>query len=232
MPTTRENVAFIHQRNPKYSPAEILEILNEVHLRCVEQDLDQFLYIDPLTGMPPYLITHTGVHVYDAPENCRKTAKIAVHASAGLLDTGEYRYYSRHDWENFLEGDMFKWCGREFYKVAAVTQVDALEGAEIAAKIIFGSRHNPGETTHKYHHFYWIKANQLLDLDDQMQLPDSLHFMIRRAVSAYMSTEDYGESNTDEQAIQKILKDVRYLLSSGASGRPTTVAMRIEDRDF
>ncbi len=233
MPTTRENVAEIHRRNPKYSPTEILGFLNEVHMRCVEQELDQFLYIDPTTGRPPYITTTPGQYVYNAPSNCRKTWMVCL----SLISNYDYlRYYTSTYILQTITTNEVEWCGRSYLKLPYITQRDSLGAAGVPAQIIFGGAHseliNSSNATNKLHHFYWIKANPILGLDDEMQIPDNLHFEIRRAISAYMSTEDYGQSSADENMIETCVARIREKLSRGARGRITRVKFQLQDRDF
>ena len=233
MPTTRENVAEIHRRNPKYSVTEILGFLNEVHMRCVEQELDQFVYIDPVTGRPPYLVTTPGQYVYNAPDNCRKTWMIAI----DIISNYDYlRYYSSTNILQTIASQEQDWCGKTYLKLPYITQRDRLDGAAVPAQVIFGGAHHSiidgVNALNKLHHFYWIKANPIETIDDEMQIPDNLHFEIRRAISAYMSTEDYGESGSDENMIELCVKKIRNKLARGAKGRIGQTKFQLQDRDF
>jgi hypothetical protein len=228
MPTTRENIAEIHRRNPKYSPTEILGFLNEVNQRCVENELDQFLFLNG-SGVPPYLSTLAATYVYNCPANCRKTWMVCVDFQEGF-DYTSY-YYPTRMLESITAGET-EWCGHKYFKLPYITQKDALPSNDQLAQVTFGGLHDPGTTIDKYIHFYWILANQLTTLDDELQIPDNLHFNIRRAISAYMATEDYGESGADDQMIEKCVKIVKDKLSRGAKGRIGQTKFNIVDRDF
>jgi hypothetical protein len=225
MPTTAQNVAWLHLRNPKYSAAQILEFLNEVHMNCVHQEIDYFTYRDPTTGLPPYLVTTAGVYTYDCPDNCRKTSKVFLHGEKGWR--GGYHYHLERSREH---GDEFMFDNRFYTSLPNIIQRDAY--ADVLATVTFGGHYDPGTHSNRYHHLYYIKANQILTIDDQMQLPDELHFGIRKAISAYMATEDYGESSQDESTMMRIAKDVRNKLGRGASGFPTKTLWRPENRDY
>jgi hypothetical protein len=228
MPTTRQNVAWIHDRNPKYSPAQILEFLNEIHKICYNQDIDQFLAKDTATGMPPFLVTTDSVYTYDCPDDCRKTSKIFVSSR----DYGYVRsYYINRTIESTRFEEIF-WNGKRWYCLPYVTQTDALRDASILATVTFGGNFNPGTTSTKYYHLYWKLANDLTTIDDEMQLPEELHFSIRKAISAYMATEDYGETAADEAAIERCKRMVRNKLNKGANGRVGRTNWRLEYRDF
>jgi len=226
MPTTRDNVAWIHRRNPKYSPTEILEILNEVHQRCVEQEIDAFLYKDPSTGMPPFLQTQAGVFVYDCPANCRKTSKVAI-----LKSSKEFIYNDTLS-RGIFNYQEFEWCGKTYLNIPYINQSDALPDNNVLATVTFGSLKNPGDTTDKYYHFYWIKANPIEVLEDEMQLPPSTHFMVRNAICAQISAEDYGNSQENFAIIDKLVRDVKNALSSGANGRIGSPQTNRRLRDF
>lgn len=230
MPTTRENVAWLHNRNPKFSAQQILEFLNEVHMKCVHQEIDQFLYRDPATGMPPFLQTTEGTRVYNCPSNCRKTSKIFVD-----LYCQKYHYTSMYNNRRVIDNvrlEEFEWGGERFYYLPWISQTDALVSAGVLATVTWGANYDPGTTTNQYYHLFWIKCNQILTLDDEMQLPDELHFGIRKMVSAYMATEDYGESQSDEDVMIRIARDVRNRLDIGARGRVGRTQWQIKDRDW
>ena len=225
MPTTAENVSWLHTRNSRYSPQQIREFLNEVHMNCVHQEIDYFICRDPATGMPPFLPTVKGVYTYTCPANCRKTSKIFTKGSRGYQ--GYFRYHHRHD-----VGDEFMYDNKLYSSLPNIKQTDALISAGTLATVTFGGDFDPGTHTDRYHHLYWIKANPILTNDDQMQLPDELHFGIRKAIAAYMATENYGESTQDEATLQRIAKEVRYKLNRGATGASTKRLWQPEYRDY
>jgi hypothetical protein len=206
MATTRNIVGSIHRRNSKYSPTEILELLNEVHQRCVEQDIDAFLFKNE-TGMPSYLETQDGVYRYDCPENCRKTSKLAI-------ISGNFN----PSYNNFLgeRYEDFKWCGQIFYNVPYIFQSDAIPDSDTLATVSFGGEYNPGTTTNKYRHFYWINANQIETLDDELQLPPSVHYEIKEAICDMISEEDFGERTG---LVDRVAAMVRRKFSGGSDGR-------------
>lgn len=213
-------VALIRRRNPKYSPTEILEFINEINQRCVEQEIDAFLYKDPTTGMPPFLATTDSVYVYDCPSNCRKTAKIATLTSSSGY--GRNRYHRSEE--------EFEWCGRIFYKIPGIDQACAIPDNSQLATVTFGGLYNPGTTTDKYYHFYWVKANQIEDLEDQLQIPASTHFYnFIDAVNDKISQEDYGRG---EDVIKKLVIDVQRAYASGANGRTGEIKPNPLFRDF
>lgn len=227
---TREIVSWIHRRNPKYSPTEILEILNQVHQRCVEQEWDQFLYRDPSTGMPPFLTTVSGQFAYDCPVNCRKTSKLAI-----LIMNHDPRPFHHYPISNqpFAEHYQFNWAGRKFLELPYVYQYDANPEAGVLGKVYFGGKYDPGNTTNKYYHFFWVKANPILTLDDELQISDSnVHYMIMEAISAQISSEDYGASAENFAIIKKLIVDVGKSLNSGADGRRGLSLTARHLRDF
>lgn len=228
MPTTRQNVEWIHRRNPKYSPAEILEFLNEVHKICVHQDIDQFLYWNPTTGMPPYLVTTLGTYTYDCPANCRKTSKVFVSSR----DYGYVRSYYINRTVEDTRFEEFMWVGKRYYALPYISQNDAIPASSTLAEVTFGGGFDPGDNATKYYHLYWKLADDIETLDDEMVLPDELHFSLRKAISAYMATEDYGETAQDEAAIERCKRIVRNTLNKGANGRVGRTHWRPEYRDF
>lgn len=232
MPTTRQNVAWVHDRNPKYSAQQILEFLNEVHMQCVHQELEQFYYRDPTTGMPPFLSTQEGVYTYNCPSNCRKTDKIFLEQTDLFYQSPFYDTYFGQRGLNRNRNVEFWWNGQPYFALPGVSQTDALVSAGVLATVTFGAGFDPGTYASTYYHLYWIKANEITTLDDEMQLPDELHFYIRKAISAYMATEDYGETTQDEQTIERIKKLVRDHLTRGAKARVSRTPVKLTDRDY
>ena len=228
MPSTNQIVEWIHVRNPKYSPTQILEFLNEIHRMCVSQEIDEFLYIDPATGMPPHLVTQKGVFTYNCPANCRKTSKLFIESrNHGLVRS----YYLVRPIENARYKE-FQWCGKWFYEVPYISQRDAIPDAGVLATVTFGGEEDPGDHSKKFHHLYWILPNEIESLDDELQLPPQTHFYIMKAVSSYMATEDYGETAQDQAVIEQCTRKVRNIMSKGANGRVGRTLWRPEYRDF
>jgi hypothetical protein len=226
MPSTVQNVAWIHNFNPKYSPAQCLQFLDRVHRMCVQQEIDQFLKIDSTTGMPPYLTTQANQYVYDCPTDCRKTSKIAVEArDLGYISS----YYAYRTMENYRYEE-FQMFGKTYYRLPYIHSRDATY--DQPAQVIFGGKYNPAPSDQLYWHFYWVKANPLETMDDQMQLPEELHDDICTAIAQYMASQDYGSTGQDQLFIANCMKNVRNKMNKGALGRIGRTPWRMEFRDF
>jgi hypothetical protein len=201
MPTTAYNISMIQRRATNYSRPQILDILNEVQQIVYSQETEQTTYIDPATGMPPYIQTTEGVYTYDAPSNCRRTACVfsmsLPNSFSRTRPVGPRReYYFRN---------------KGYYKIAVASRDKQPDGT--LAQVIF--QEDPGTTTDKYYHSYWLEFPELLDESQQLILPDHVHFYLRRAVIAMISNEEYGETGGDIMMIEEIAKKIRKELNRG-----------------
>lgn len=220
MPTTQENVERILRRVPNESPETILEVLDEVQTIVYSQDCAQTLKITS-TGMPPYLATTDNQFEYDGPADCRRTVSIFTTSNStrrvNTRPVGPSKVY------------YFKNKG---YVEVACSTVDALVSAGTLAKIRFIE--NPGTTTQNYYHLYYVKPTPLSDVGIQMTLPDEVHYLVRKAVIAMMTTEEYGESGFDDAVIQKVARQIRNSLNRGfqSSLGQTPIQAEYQDDNF
>ena len=228
MPTTRQNVEWIKDRNPKYSSEQILNVLDEVHYRVRSLNIDYNYYLDPTTGMPPYLATTEDVYSYDCPDNCRKTSRIFVWKDR-LRGHGNPFYSRTLDMEGG-NSEIFNWRGREYLSLNYIHQQD--KTLRDYAKVIFGAEFNPGTTTDKYFHLYWTVHERIETVDDEMEIPEEHSFEIRQAVASILSTEDYGETGFDNQILDNMARKIGNGLTAGMPRTVTRTPWRREYRDF
>lgn len=218
MITTRQNVSWIQDRNPNYSPEQILSILDEIHYRIKSANIDYNYYIDESTGMPPKLVTTDGVYSYTCPDNCRKTSGVFVPVETyNRATVGPH--YSSNSVSGIQNTRIINWGGRDYCSINSVRQKDKTGNSN--AKVIFTSEFNPGTTTDKYFHLYWEVPNRIETVEDEMDIPEEFSFEIRQAISAMLSTEDYGETGYDTVAFENACKKVVNGLTAGAR-RATT----------
>jgi len=218
MPSTEYNVSRIVERITNYSRAQVLEVLNEVQLIVYSQDVEQTLYLDPATGLPPFITTTAGVFHYDCPVNCRRTAQVF---SRSLNNT-----YSRSRPVGPRKEYYFMSKG---YHLIAVSSRDALPGG-VLATIDF--QEDPGDSTDKYYHLFYILPTELTSEDIQLTIPEELHYDMRRAVFAMLSTENYGENGYDGQIMDMLSRKIRNKLNGGAQADIGKTNIREEYQEF
>jgi len=202
MGTTEYNVRMIQRRLPKESPEFIVQVLNEVQNYICSQDSYQLEKITS-TGLPPYIATTQGVYEYDCPADCRRTIAVFTQDYPRLFNrqrqVGPKReYYFRN---------------KGYYKLNISTR-DATE--ETVAKIYF--QEDPGTTTNKYFHHYYVKPVDISDMSIQLTLPPHVHFMLRDAVVSLLTSDEYGKSGYDDQIFSKVTKKIRAELNKGEGG--------------
>jgi hypothetical protein len=197
MPTTQANVTMIQRRVSNASLQEIIDAFDEVQLIVYSQNCFQTQKILS-TGMPPLLVTNDSVYEYDCPSDCRKTAAVFSESPAKgySRNVGNERqyYYSN---KSYVQAD----CEGRDANISSV------------AKIRF--RSNPGTTTDKYHHLYYIKPTRITDISIELTLPEETHYLLRKGVVSMFTTEGYGESPYDSAVIEKVAKEIRKKLNSG-----------------
>lgn len=217
MPSTEYNVSMIRRRCPNESPEAVIDILNEIQTIVYSQDCRQNQYIDSATGLPPYIATTDSVFTYDCPVNCRRTAAI--------LTLDPQRRYNRERPAGPRQEYFFR--NNEYYKVAADSR-DATP--DEVAKVYF--QENPGATTNKYLHLYYIKPTPLCDITQQLLLPEEVHYKLRKGVIAFITGDEYGNSAYDEQMIESIAKDIRKILNRGMDATAGTTPLQMCDREY
>lgn len=199
MPTTQYNIERLLERLPDQSPEVLLTVLDEIQTIVYSQNCLQTQKIES-TGLPPFLATTDGVYEYNCPADCRQTAAIfSLSSTIRRYDTrpvGPTRnYYFRN----------------KGYALIGASSRDAYSGQ--VARVFFEA--NPGTTTDVYYHLYYIRPTTLSDVSVQLTIPEELHWLLRKAVIAMFTTEEYGESALDESTIERVARKIRNGLNRG-----------------
>lgn len=199
MPTTQYNIERLLERLPDQSPEVLLTVLDEIQTIVYSQNCLQTQKIES-TGLPPFLATTDGTYEYNCPADCRQTAAVfSLSSTIRRYDTrpvGPTRnYYFRN----------------KGYALIGASSRDAYSGQ--VAKVFFEA--NPGTTTDVYYHLYYIKPTALSDVSVQLTIPEELHWLLRKAVIAMFTTEEYGESALDESTIERVARKIRNGLNRG-----------------
>jgi hypothetical protein len=219
VPSTQYNLDRILDRARDYTPAQILQVMDEVQKIVYSEPTEQTICLDPTTGMPPYLVTIAGQFEYDAPANCRQTA--AVFAV-------RYPYPSRnYGYEYFHRG--YVHSGREYYQVM-VNSRPALPQSSTVAKVIFPF--DPGDTTSEYYHKYWILPPDLDDVGTELVLPEHTHWRFRGMCLRMLLAESTGDNAVESPEFERGIKKIRKELNSGANVMSSRVPIASEYRDY
>lgn len=218
MPTTSQNVSWIRYRLPKYTRQEILTVLDEVQLIVYSEDVTQTEYIDPATGLPPFIATTAGKFDYACPANCRRV--IAVFSDSPITT------YSRTRPTPQTRRYYYRNLG---YFEMAVNQRDALPGG-VAARVIF--QEDPGTTTTDYYLQYYVQPTPLTSEAIQMTLPEHTHWRVRQGVLSMLSSEEYGQTGFDDAVMEKVTRVIRNQLNRGAQSRTGRTPWRAEWQEY
>jgi hypothetical protein len=216
MPTTEYNVSMIRNAVPNYSRQQILESLDEIQKIVYAQDSEQTLYTDPTTGMPPYLATVAGTYDYACPANCRRTA---------CVFSEQPNFGSRRP---SGDQDSYYFRGTGYYKVM-VSSTDAQPNGTVA-RVMF--RDDPGTTTAKFFHAYWVTVPELSTEEDQLSIPDHLHWRLRKGVLSLLTDEEYGDTGQGEGTIERICRKIRSQLNRGAQSMTGLTPVQEQDRTY
>ena len=211
----RSIVAWIRSNNPERSPQQILEAVNLLHTEAMHSDLDSFLCIDPATGQPPFLQTKNLVYTYNAPANCRKTKGVFIHDRGHGYGWLWQNYGRPNDYLSYADAKPFHWKGRSYLMLPWVSQEDGLQDAGVLGTVTFGGHFNPGDTNNVYHHLYWTFCNPILTVNDQLQIPESLHRLFMNAVSASFAELQYGKTSNDTAVIDDFMTKFRNYKNRG-----------------
>jgi hypothetical protein len=221
MPSLTFNIDRIIARIPSEGRPAILDALSEIQTIIYGSDCAQTQKIDPLTGHPPLLVTVSGQLQYDVPSDCRRTAAVLFRPPR----RGEVIWPACRHFNSDLPPISF--LGRRYPAVRVSTR-DTLPGA--AGTITF--THDPGDTTDRYYHLYYIKPTPLTDeTTDSLTLPDEVHYLLRQAVIAMFTSDEYGQSPLEQQTIENVAKKVRNALNRGYQASRGRVPCQIENQD-
>ena len=216
MPTTSYNITRIIDAVGTYSRPQILEVLNEVSLITFSDNTMRVERIDPATGMPPFLVTLDNQQTYDCPADCRETAAIFIEDPqrqyTPIQDRGLYQEYI--------------WRGRRYFKVP-VRQNSALINQLATVTFI----NNPGATTDRYYHDYFIRHVNITDENMQLPFPEELHYMVRDGVIQMLKGESYSAGLGNISPMERIAAKIRSKMNKGANARANRTPWLEECRD-
>lgn len=216
MPSTTYNIDRIMERVPNASREAVREVLNEVQLIVYSQDCLQTTKLSS-NGMPPYLVTTDDVYEYACPADCRRTAMIFA--------AGTPKGYTRQRPVGPRKEYYFR--NKGFYPLGH-EQRDA--SIDAVARVFLTE--NPGTTTEQYYHLYYLKATPIDSEEIQLTLPEETHWLLRKAVVAMLTTEEYGESQFDSNVMEKIARKIRNSLNKGLQGNSGQTPIPEEYQDF
>jgi len=217
MPSTSSNITRIQYAVPKLGRTEILEILDEIQTIVYSQNTAQTKYLDPSTGLPPYLATVDGQYDYDCPSNCRST--VAVFSDSPISS------YSRT--RPSPQAKRYYYHNKGYYK-AAVASYDATRG--VLARVVF--QENPGTTTTKFYHEYYMQPTELTTESVELTLPEHTHYLLRQGVTAMLSSEEYGQTGFDTSVMDDLALRIRKVLNRGQQRRMGRTPWRAEHMNY
>jgi hypothetical protein len=218
MPSTEANIDLIAVRLSHVAPEAILSAYNEMQTIIYNQDCDQMIKLDPITGMPPYFVT-TGVQYYECPIDCRRTAAI-VEKKVMKPYTSSYGKGIISQRGEFFFRDTKYQCVLADTRDATIDQL---------AKVYL--QEDLGATTDRYYHIYYVKPTPITGLSVQLQIPEELHYMVREAVVAQLTSDEYGKSQFDEALVNKIKKEVRKAMNRGFRSNYGTTRVQEQFQD-
>jgi hypothetical protein len=218
MPTTSQNVTLIKRRANNYSKEEILSAYSEFYQIVTGQNVEQLTKVDSTTGMPPTIATVDGQYEYDCPSDCREVAAVITQEPIAYRDVEK----------PYLESRSYFFRNKEFYRERVTSRSALPDGTP--AKVTF--LYNPGTSTDRFYLVYYIKKGAIENYDDQIDIPEELHWKFRRGVLLMLRQEEYGITRDAEIEMRRILRDVRNKLNSGAQGRSARTPIRPEFRDY
>jgi len=221
MPSTIYNIQRVLNRAPSYTEEEVLQTFDELQKIVYSQESEQTMKYDSSTGMPPYIETQDEVYEYDCPSDCRRTASV-------FTEEVLRRSYSRTNERAYFQNG-YDYRGRQYLRVL-VRSIDARPQSSTVGKVVFPF--NPGDTTTKFFHQYWISPPDMTDVTDQLVIPEHVHFLFRRLAIYVLTTEQYGDIVIDDPNIMRGIKRIRTQLNAGAQMIEGRTPIRPENQDY
>jgi len=201
-----------------FSRQQILDVLNEVSLIAFQNNTMLVEKIDTATGMPPLLTTIAGQRHYSCPADCRETAAIFIEEPLSYMPTQQKGVYGEYIWKQ-----------QRYYRVP-IKQTPATRNA--LATITFVD--DPGTTSDKYYHYYFMKHTPILSESIELPFPEEVHYLIRDGVIQMLKGESYSAGLGNIGPIEQIVNRIRSKLNKGANSRSyrTPVPEELRDDDF
>jgi len=201
----------------RFSRPQILSALSELQTVVYSQRTYETLKVDSATGYPPYLVTADDTYQYDCPSDCWMTEAI-------FAETPIKKFSNNID---HRENKSYYWQNKEFVSFAISQTVKSVGRL---ATITF--QENPGATTQKFYHSYWIAADALEDESDELLLPEHVHYIVRLATIQMLNSEEYGDLEAMINMMELAARRVRRELNRGARGRVGKTVIQPEQRDW
>lgn len=218
MPSTVQNVTLIEAATKgRFSRPQILSFLNEIQEIVYSQRTEETKKIAPSTGMPPYLVTSAGQYQYDCPSDCWMTDAIFSESPIKRYSTD----YNNRDNRSYY----FK--NREYERIP-ISQTIKTVGS--VATVTFTT--DPGATTEKFYHSYWVSPGQIEDESDELALPGHTHYILRAAAIRIMTAEEFGKLEDMINMMEVAARRIRRELNRGARGRIGKTQIQPEYRDW
>lgn len=219
MPTTGYNIDRILDVVTNFGAEEVLAVMNEAQKIVYSEDSEQTFKLDSATGLPPFLVTTKGQYTYDCPSDCRRTA---------VVYSESWPYPVTRTRPNALVKEYY-FRARGYYNIG-VSQRDALPHNNQLATVIFPN--DPGTTTDKYYHLYYVLPTELTDINVQLTLPEHIHWRFRKLVLSMLAGENYGHNESSEMIIERQIKKIRAQLNGGANTMLGETQWRPEYLDY
>lgn len=223
MPSTASMVDRIQRAVSNYSRPQIIDAMNEVLKIVYSQPAAQMQAIDPTTGQPPFLATTAGQYTYDLPDDCREC--VAAVIDTGVLASGSTT--THYGLPVFSDAKTLIAFNR-LWRVIPATSIAATY--DEPATITFTD--DPGTTTDNINIVYFKKAPEIETQDDPVPLPENLHYLMRQATLAMLSTENYGETGFNNQVLENTVVKIRTEMNRGTQARVGKTPVQVQDMNF
>lgn len=220
MPTTSYNIDQVLRYVHNYTRQQVLQAFDEVQKMVYGHEGEETIYIDPLTGLPPLFPTTNNIYEYNCPSDCRRVAAlITAQPFTGYSRTRPAPTYGRH----------YYFRGQTYYQVRVHSYDGRREDSTLARIVI---PFNPGDTTDRYLLMYYQWIDDLTDVNQQLQLPEHVHWRFRKAVIELLGSDEYGDHVASENIIEKQVKKLRSQLNQGANTIHNRTAWQPEHMEF
>lgn len=213
---TSELVSYIRKKTSGYTAQEVLALIDHVQEVVYSNTTLQTEYIDPTTGMPPYLATLATQFRYNCPATCRRTIAVFSKDLSGYTNTN----YA-HDLGSYV------FNGAKYYLVLT-SSVDALETAVGSVTFV----DDPGTTLTTYYHLYVLKPTPLLSDAIQLVIPPKHHLAIVWGVLALIKDDKFGDASAWEYWLTKRMPAIVQDMNGGAQLARHQTPIREEYREY
>jgi len=217
--TTKQLVSWIRLNAQKWNRVGeqgILPILNEAQNILMQQEADQALKYDSVTGDVPVLNTVAGQFEYDMPADVWRVTAIMTLVPFHNDLTLPYSYEYGIETDTKRPYEEFYFNGKKYMRLLYCRTVDASYGVPCKVRFLL----DPGTSQGAYQYRGYIRPRQLTSEAIPLSLPEKFHFThLLPATMKMIEAIQFGDwAGASEWVRGRYAKEIQEEMGRGEQG--------------